>query len=88
MDSVELKSGLTDLKNRLVEIREGIFDVTGKEKRLKDIEADLSKEEVWSDLDLSQKISKEKTILEKSFYHCRFFFEETIIDLFRKVGSR
>ena len=66
MDSVELKSGLTDLKNRLVEIREGIFDVTGKEKRLKDIEADLSKEEVWSDLDLSQKISKEKTVLEKS----------------------
>ena len=52
MDSVELKSGLIDLKNRLVEIREGIFDVTGKEKRLKDIEADLSKEEVWSDLDL------------------------------------
>ena len=66
MDSIELKSGLTDLKNRLVEIREGIFDVTAKEKRLKDIEADLSKEEVWSDLDLSQKISKEKTILEKS----------------------
>ena len=66
MDSAELKSGLTDLSLRLAEIREGIFDVSSKEKRLKVIEEDLAKEEVWSDLELSQKISKEKTALEKS----------------------
>ena len=35
MDSAELKSGLTDLNLRLAEIREGIFDVSSKEKRLK-----------------------------------------------------
>ena len=66
MDSVELKSGLNDLKERLNKIREGTFDVSSKEKRLQEIEADLAKEEVWSDLELSQKISKEKTALEKS----------------------
>src|SRR5210317_834246 len=66
MDSGELKSGLNDLKLRLDEIREGVFDVSSKENRLKQIEEDLTKEEVWSDLELSQKISKEKTVLEKS----------------------
>ena len=66
MDSGELKSGLNDLKLRLDEIREGVFDVSSKENRLKQIEEDLSKQEVWSDLRLSQKISKEKTALEKS----------------------
>ena len=66
MDSSELKSGLNDLKLRLNEIREGVFDVSSKENRLKKIEGDLAKEEVWSDLELSQKISKEKTVLEKS----------------------
>ena len=64
MDSSELKSGLNDLKLRLIDIREGVFDVTSKENRLKQIEDDLAKEEVWSDLELSQKISKEKTALE------------------------
>ena len=34
MDSIELKSNLTDLKVRLNEIREGIFDVSSKEQRL------------------------------------------------------
>ena len=66
MDSGELKSGLNELKLRLDEIREGVFDVSSKENRLKQIEEDLTKEEVWSDLELSQKISKEKTVLEKS----------------------
>jgi len=36
-----------------------------KNKRLAEIENQLTKEEVWSDLDLSQKLSKEKTSLEK-----------------------
>ena len=57
MDSSELKSGLNDLKLRLIDIREGVFDVTSKENRLKQIEDDLAKEEVWSDLELSQKNS-------------------------------
>ena len=66
MDSSELKNSLNDLKIRLDDIKDGVFDVTSKEKRLKEIESELSKEEVWSDLDLSQKISKEKTALEKT----------------------
>ena len=66
MDSIELKSNLSDLKFRLNEIREGVFDVSAKEQRLEQIEIDLAKEEVWSDLELSQKISKEKTAIEKS----------------------
>ena len=65
MDSVELKNNLNDLKMRLDDIKDGVFDITSKEKRLKQIESQLSKEEVWSNLDLSQKISKEKTVLEK-----------------------
>ena len=52
MDSGELKSGLNDLKLRLDEIREGVFDVSSKENRLKQIEEDLAKKEVWSDLEL------------------------------------
>ncbi|MDB4158515.1 peptide chain release factor 2 [Gammaproteobacteria bacterium] len=66
MDSSELKSSLNDLKSRIDEIRDGTFNVPEKERRLKEIEIDLGKEEVWSDLELSQKISKEKTSIEKS----------------------
>jgi peptide chain release factor 2 len=79
MDSSELKSGLNDLKLRLNDIREGVFDVTSKENRLKKIEDDLAKEEVWSDLELSQKISKEKTALEKSLASFKFV-EEKVSD--------
>ena len=66
MDSSEIKNNLNDLKIRLDDIKDGVFDINSKEKRLKEIESELSKEEVWSDLDLSQKISKEKTALEKT----------------------
>jgi peptide chain release factor 2 len=66
MDSSELKNSLNDLKTRLDDIKDGVFDINFKEKRLKEIESKLSKEEIWSDLDLSQKISKEKTALEKT----------------------
>ena len=66
MDSSELKNSLNDLKIRLDDIKDGVFDINAKEKRLKEIESELSKEEIWSDLDLSQKISKEKTALEKT----------------------
>jgi len=66
MDSSELKSILLDLQSRIVEIRNGIFDVTSKEKRLNEISDQLSNEEVWSNLDLSQKLSKEKVSIEKS----------------------
>ena len=66
MDSSELKNSLNDLKIRLDDIKDGVFDINSKENRLKEIESELSKEEIWSDLDLSQKISKEKTALEKT----------------------
>ena len=73
MDSSELKSILLDLQSRIVEIRNGIFDVSSKEKRLNEISDQLSKEEVWSNLDLSQKLSKEKVSIEKSLT----FFQST-----------
>ena len=56
---------LQDLQNRAKEIRDNVFKIEIKEKRLGEIEKQLTKEEVWSDLDLSQKLSKEKTSLEK-----------------------
>ena len=79
MDSIELKSSLSNLKNRLNEIREGVFDVSAKEQRLEQIEIDLAKEEVWSDLELSQKISKEKTAIEKSLINFKSV-EEKVSD--------
>ena len=65
MDIQELKASLIDLKSRLDEIKENVFKITSKEKRLLVIDDDLSKEEVWSDLELSQKLSKEKTLIKK-----------------------
>ena len=73
MDISELKAILLDLNDRVVEIRNGVFDVTSKEQRLDKISDELSKEEVWSDLDLSQKLSKEKASIEKSLN----FFQNT-----------
>ena len=65
MDFQELKLNLQDLLNRVNEIRDNVFKIETKEKRLAEIEKQLTKEEVWSDLELSQKLSKEKTLLEK-----------------------
>ena len=66
MDIQELKSTILDLQSRVDEIKNNVLKVDSKKKRLVEIEKDLSKEEVWSDLDLSQKLSKEKTSLEKT----------------------
>ena len=55
MDIHELKASLIDLKSRLDEIKENVFKITSKKKRLLVIDDELSKEEVWSDLELSQK---------------------------------
>ena len=79
MDSSELKNSLNDLKIRLDNIKDGVFDITSKEKRLKEIESELSKEEVWSALDLSQKSSKEKTALEKTLNSFKSV-EEKVVD--------
>jgi len=49
MDSSELKNSLNDLKIRLDDIKDGVIDINSKEKRLKEIESELSKEEIWSD---------------------------------------
>ena len=66
MDIQELKSIISDLQNRMDDIKDNIFKIESKKERLIEIENQLSKEEVWSDLDLSQKLSKEKTSLEKT----------------------
>ena len=65
MDTQELKLILQDLQNRVDDIRDNALKIELKNKRLAEIENQLTKEEVWSDLDLSQKLSKEKTSLEK-----------------------
>ena len=66
MDILELKSSLNSLKERLDEINRDVFKIDSKKKRLIQIEEELSQEKVWSDLDLTQKLSKEKTIIEKA----------------------
>ena len=65
MDAQELKATLLDLKSRLVDIKVNVFQIEDKKKRLEEIENELSQEKVWSDLELSQKLSKEKTNLQK-----------------------
>ena len=66
MDINELKSNLSDLEIRLKDIKDNVLLVDSKKDRLNQIESDLSEEEVWSDLELSQKLSKEKTSIEKA----------------------
>ena len=66
MDIQELKTLIISLKSRLDEIKENVFKIIEKEQRLTVIESELLKEEVWSDLELSQKLSKEKTVIEKT----------------------
>ncbi len=66
MDINELKSNLSDLEIRLKDIKDNVLFVDYKTDRLNQIESDLSEEKVWSDLELSQKLSKEKTSIEKA----------------------
>tara|TARA_B100001175_G_scaffold302486_1_gene296548 strand:+ start:4662 stop:5759 length:1098 start_codon:yes stop_codon:yes gene_type:complete len=65
MDLHELKITLLDLQQRVDEIKNNVLKIESKENRLKEIEKDLAEEEVWSNLELSQKLSKEKTAIEK-----------------------
>ena len=65
MDTQELKTVLLELQTRTNDIKVNVFKIEQKKQRLTDIESELAKEEVWSNLDLSQKLSKEKTSLEK-----------------------
>ena len=66
MDINELKSNLSDLEIRLKDIKDNVLLIDSKKDRLNQIESDLSEEKVWSDLELSQKLSKEKTSIEKA----------------------
>ena len=65
MDVQELKSKLSDLEKRLNDIKINVYKIDSKKNRLQEIENKLSQEKVWSDLELSQSLSKEKTGLEK-----------------------
>ena len=66
MDQTELNSLLNDLDARLIEIANGPFELDQKEIKLKEINESLTQEAVWSDLNLSQKLNKEKASLERS----------------------
>ena len=66
MDIQELKLTLSDLNERLNDIKINVYKIDSKKTRLQEIESQLSQEKVWSNLDLSQKLSKEKTALEKT----------------------
>ena len=66
MDVQELKSTLSDLEIRLKDIKDHVLHIDLKITRLAEIENELSKEEVWSNLELSQKLSKEKTSIDKA----------------------
>ncbi|MDA9835150.1 peptide chain release factor 2 [Gammaproteobacteria bacterium] len=65
METGELKSNLLNLRDRMTDLRGGIFDVSAKEDSLKVIHAQLAEEATWSNLELSQSLNKEKTELEK-----------------------
>ena len=66
MDIQELKLTLSDLNERLNDIKLNVYKIDSKKTRLQEIESQLSQEKVWSNLELSQKLSKEKTALEKA----------------------
>ena len=66
MDSQEIKLSINDLEERLDEIENSVLNIGAKEVRLKEIENQLSQEETWSDLDLSQTLNKEKTSIDKT----------------------
>ena len=66
MDSQEIKLNINDLEERLDEIENSVLNIGAKEVRLKEIENQLSQEETWSDLNLSQKLNKEKTSIDKT----------------------
>ena len=66
MDIQELKLTLSDLNERLNEIKINVYKIDSKKTRLQEIESQLSQEKVWSNLELSQKLSKEKTTIEKT----------------------
>ena len=66
MDSQEIKLSINDLEERLDEIENSVLNIEAKEIRLKEVENQLSQEETWSDLDLSQKLNKEKTSIDKT----------------------
>ena len=57
MDHTELNSSLNDLDARLDSIASGPLNLAKKKSKLKEIDEKLTKEEVWSDLDLSQKLN-------------------------------
>ncbi|MDA9131562.1 peptide chain release factor 2 [Gammaproteobacteria bacterium] len=65
METGELKSNLLNLRDRMKDLRGGIFDVSAKEDSLKAINSQLAEEATWSNLELSQSLNKEKTELEK-----------------------
>ncbi|MDA9653245.1 peptide chain release factor 2 [Pseudomonadota bacterium] len=65
METGELKSNLLNLRDRMTDLRGGIFDVSAKEDSLKAINTQLAEEATWSNLELSQSLNKEKTELEK-----------------------
>ena len=66
MDIQELKLTLSDLNERLNDIKINVYKIDSKKTRLLEIESQLSQEKVWSNLELSQKLSKEKTTIEKT----------------------
>ena len=66
MDIQELKLTLSDLNDRLNDIKINVYKIDSKKTRLQEIESQLSQEKVWSNLELSQKLSKEKTAIEKT----------------------
>ena len=53
MDLQELKLSLSDMEARLKDIKDNVLFIDDKKTRLNEIDINLSKEEVWSDLALS-----------------------------------
>ena len=60
MQEISLKDRLIAAKNSLDELR-GIFDLSDKESKLKEINLELENPEVWQDQEKAKILNKEKS---------------------------
>ncbi|MFC1859672.1 peptide chain release factor 2 [Thermodesulfobacteriota bacterium] len=79
--SVDLKQILKEQAQKLLQLK-AIFDLAGKEKRLKEIEALITKDSFWESPETSKSILKERTLLSdktEAFKKLAADFEENEI---------
>ncbi|MBT5891247.1 MAG: peptide chain release factor 2 [Chromatiales bacterium] len=64
METAQIKSSLTDLRERTAALR-GYLDFEGKQERLELVNQELEDPEVWADPARAEGLNKERSVLEK-----------------------